>query len=242
MPRLRSSIASLAAVLFAIPFTRAVSQVAIPVPQPAISLSTNAEVKVSPDRATIRISVQTRATTAAAAGADNAAKQNSVLSALRKLGLSNEQLSTTDYNVTPTYRYEQNKEPAITGYEVTNTIVADIRDITMVGKVLDAALANGANVISSLNFYASNTAAARAKAITDAITKSRAEADVAARAAGGTIGSLLELSVSGEPSNEPRPVMMYSRGAAAKEDTSINPGQQSIIVNVSTRWSFVAMK
>jgi uncharacterized protein YggE len=205
---------------------------------PSISLSTNSEVKVTPDRATIRISVQTRAATAAAAATANATKQNAVLSALRKLGLTNEQLSTTDYNVNPTYRYEQNKEPQITGYEVTNTIVAEIRDITMVGKVLDAALGAGANLISSLNFYASNTDQARAKAITEAITKARAEADVAARAAGGSISGLLDLSVSGEqPPGAPVP--MYARGVTAqKMDTSINPGQQSVIVNVSTRWLF----
>jgi uncharacterized protein YggE len=235
-----SSLLSIAT-LAALPYMPAAGQGMPPVPPPSISLSTVSEVKVTPDRATIRISVQTRGATAAAAGAENATKQSSVLSALRKLGLSNEQLSTSDYNVNPIYRYEENKEPAITGYEVTNTVVAEVRDISLVGKVLDAALGNGANLISSLNFYASNTAAARQKAITEAIAKSKIEAEVAARAAGGSVGGLLELSISGESINEPRPPIFYSRGAMnAKADTPINPGQQSVNVTVSIRWLYSA--
>ena len=66
---------------------------------PQIAVTGRGEIKVSPDRATIQISVQTRAATAAAAAAENATKQQSVLSALRALGFTNDQLSTVNYNV-----------------------------------------------------------------------------------------------------------------------------------------------
>src|SRR4051812_19878212 len=79
------------------------------------------EVKVSPDRATIQISVQTRAATAAAAGVANATRQKAVFDALRKLGLGDDQLSTANYNVYPEQRYEANRNPVITGYVATNT-------------------------------------------------------------------------------------------------------------------------
>ena len=61
---------------------------------PQIAVTGRGEVKVSPDRATIQVSVQTRAATAAAAASENATKQQSVLTALRALGLENDQLST----------------------------------------------------------------------------------------------------------------------------------------------------
>src|SRR6476469_11123871 len=105
------------------------------------------ETKISPDRATIQISVQTRAATAAAASADNANKQQSVLAALRALGLGNDQLSTINYNVYPEQRYDQGKEPVIVAYNVTNTIMVDVRKLNQVGPVIDAALAHGANMI-----------------------------------------------------------------------------------------------
>lgn len=210
-------------------------------PSPMISGSASSEVKFVPDRATVRISVQTRATTAAAAATENAKKQSAVLASLRSLGLPDEQLSTTDYNVSPEYRYEQNKSPVLIGYTVTNTILADVRDLKLLGKVLDASLSNGANMISSLDFYASNTDAARQKAVGDAVTKARAEAEVAARAAGGKLGGLISLNINGgspmPPS--PRPMMMAARVAEAPPPTPINPGEQSLTVTVYASWKFV---
>ncbi|MDP9201802.1 MAG: SIMPL domain-containing protein [Gemmatimonadota bacterium] len=197
------------------------------------------EVKVSPDRATIQISVQTRAPTAAAAAAENANKQQAVLTALRVLDLGNDQLSTINYNVYPEQRYEQGKEPVIVAYNVTNTILAEVRKLTQVGPVIDAALSHGANMITSLQFYASNTEAARRAAITTAIEKARADAEAAAKAARGTLGTLLELNVSAYSPPPPRPMMMAVRKEVAQADTPINPGEETLAVEVSTRWRFL---
>ena len=210
-------------------------------PIPQISVVGRGEIKVSPDRATIQISVQTRAVTAAAAAAENATKQQSVLSALKALGLTDDQLSTVNYNVYPEQRYEQGKEPIIVAYNVTNTILVDVRKLTQVGPVIDAALAHGANMITSLQFYASNTEAARRSAIASAIDKARADAEAAARAAHGSLGSLLEVSVGSYSPPPPRPMMMARAmaGGTAQADTPINPGDETLSVEVSTRWRFL---
>src|SRR5207253_8415100 len=162
---------------------------------PQIAVSGRGEIKVSPDRATLQISVQTRAATAAAAAAaENATKQQSVLSALRALSFTNDQLSTVNYNVYPEQRYDPGKEPEIVAYNVTNTVLVDVRKLSQVGPAIDAALSHGANMITSLQFYASNTEAARRTAIGTAIEKARADAEADARAAGGSLGSLLEIN------------------------------------------------
>ena len=204
---------------------------------PQIAVTGRGEIKVSPDRATIQISVQTHAATAAAAAAENANKQQAVLAALRTLGLANDQLSTINYNVYPEQRYEQGKEPVIVAYNVTNTILADVRKLSQVGPVIDAALSHGANMISSLQFYASNTEVARRTAIATAIEKARADADAAAKAAHGTLGTLLEISIGSYSPPPPRPMMMMAKQAQA--DTPINPGEETLSVEVSTRWRFV---
>src|SRR5688500_13018037 len=165
------------------------------VPIPQISVAAQHEVKVSPDRATIQISVQTRAATAAAAATQNATTLQPVLAALRAIGLTNDQLSTVNYNVHPDYVHREGKEPQISGYNVTNTIVADIRQLSQVGRVIDAALSSGANMMTSLQFYASNTEEARRTAIAAAIGTARADAQAAAAAAGGSIGQLLDSSI-----------------------------------------------
>lgn len=206
---------------------------------PQIVVSGRGEVKISPDRATIQISVQTRAATAAAAAAENANKTQAVLTALQALGLGNDQLSTINYNVNPEQRYEPNKEPTVVGYTVTNTVLAEVRRLNQVGPVIDAALSRGANMITSLNFFASNTEATRRTAIAAAIEKARADAEAAARAARGTLGALLEINI-GAYSPPIQPMMMaMKREMSAQADTPINPGQDTLTVDVTTRWTFI---
>lgn len=211
-------------------------------PKPFIYVSSSATVKVEPDRARISIAVQTRHETAASAATENARKQTAVLKALRGLGLTDKQLRTANYNVSPSYRYEQNRDPILTGYTVNNTIIVEITDIEIVGKAIDVALANGANSISSLEFYASNTDEARLTAIQEATAKARREAQTAAEAAGGRLGGLLESNIQADRPYIPG--IQYARVAAMasadQESTPINPAEQSIIVTVNTRWEYIA--
>lgn len=206
---------------------------------PQILVVGRGEVKVTPDKATIQVSVQTRAATAAAAAAENATKQQAVLNALKALGLGSDQLSTMNYNVYPEQRYVEGKEPQIVGYNVTNTILVEVRKLNQVGPVIDAALAHGANMITSLQFSASNTDSARRTAIGLAIEKARADAEAAAKAARGSLGTLLEINVGAYSPVPPRPmVMMRAVAGSAQSDTPINPGEDTITVEVTTRWRF----
>lgn len=212
-------------------------------PIPQISVTSRGEVKVVPDRANIQISVQTRAATADAAAAENARKQKAVIDALRALKIDAKDIATTGYNVYPEQRYEPNKEPVIVGYNVTNTLSVELKSVDLVGRAIDAALANGANMINSLQFYASNTDAARQEAIAIAVRKARSDADAAARAAGGTITGLLEINVGSYYAPPPRPVELRAKGAMATTgavDTPITAGDQTVAVDISTRWLFSA--
>jgi uncharacterized protein YggE len=209
---------------------------------PQISIASRAEVKVVPDRASIQISVQTRAETAAAAASENARKQKAVIDAIRALNIDARDISTSGYNVYPEQRYEPNKEPVVVGYNVTNTVAVDLKSVSLVGPVIDAALAKGANMINSLQFYASNTDEARREAIAIAIRKARADADAAARAAGGTILGLLEINIGAFYAPPPRPIELRAKGAMVGQaaDTPISAGEQAVSVEVNTRWQFAA--
>lgn len=207
---------------------------------PQISVSARGEIRVAPDRATIQISVQTKAATAAAAASENATKQKAVFDAIRALGLDSDQLSTINYSVFPERRYEPNREPVITGYNVTNTLLVDVKKLSQVGPVIDAALSKGANMITSLQFYASNTEDARRTAIASAVRKARLDAESAAVAAGGSVGGLLEVSVGAYSPPPPRPMIMARAAVAGGQaDTTINPGEETLSVDVNTRWRFI---
>jgi uncharacterized protein YggE len=207
---------------------------------PEISIASHGEAKVAPDRATIQISVQTRAATAAAAASENATKQAAVIAAIRALGIGADQISTTGYNVYPEQRYEPNREPTTVGYNVTNTVSVDVRKLDQIGPVIDAALSKGANMISSLQFYASNTDEARRSAITSAVQKGRLDAEAAARAAGGSLGALIEINVGVQP--QPRPIIMARTTAMQSSEaapTPISPGDQTVAVDITARWRFI---
>jgi len=211
-------------------------------PVSQISVAARGEIRVVPDRATIQISVQTRASTAAAAASENASKQKAFFDALRVLGFESDQLSTVNYNVFPEQRYEPNKEPMVIGYNVTNTLLVDVKKLSQVGLVIDAALSRGANMIISLQFYASNTEDARRTAIATAVRKARLDAEAATTAAGGSVGALLEVTIGAYYAPPPRPMVMMERAqvTGAEVNTLINPGEQTLSVDVNTRWRFVS--
>lgn len=211
-----------------------------PVPPPSLNVGARGEIKVSPDRATVHIAVETKAENAAAAASENARIQQRVIAAIRAVGVPNDQISTIQYNVFPDYRYERDREPRLVGYRVTNTVVVELRQLDRVGPVLDAALGAGANMITSLHFYASNTETARREAIARAIQTARGDAEAMARAAGGTLGPLMEAHVGAYYAPPPPPPMARMEAqAAAPMDTPINPGQQTVAVDVQTRWRYL---
>ena len=110
------------------------------------------------------------------------------------------------------------------------------------GAIVDAALGAGANMISSLSFFASSIADARREAISAAVASARADAEAMARAAGGSLGALVELSTGG-PTIPPRPMYEMARfdiRSAQAEPTPVNPGQQTVTVIVTARWQFTA--
>ena len=230
----------LALMLISAPVSGQQSAISAPIPQ--IVATARGEVKVVPDRANIQISVQTRGVTAAAAAAENARKQKGVMDALRALGVDAKDIATSGYNVYPEQRYEPNKEPVIVGYNVINTLAVELKSISMVGPAIDAALDKGANMINSLQFFASNTEAARQEAIAMAVRKARSDADAAAKAAGGSITGVLEITVGSYYAPVPRPMELRVKGAIASQaaDTPISAGDQTVAVDVTTRWQFSA--
>lgn len=208
---------------------------------PVLSSSGQGEAKVTPDRASVMLNVQTRGTTAAAAASENASKTQAVLDAVGRLGLSRDQLSTEGYTVYPEMQYDKTGgSPRVSGYVVTNTVRAETRRPEQAGAIVDAALGAGANMVNGLSFYASSIDEARRQAVASAVTSARADAEAMARAAGGTLGPLLELSTGG-PTVPPRPMYemaMRSKAAVQAEPTPVSPGQQTVTVFVTAKWRF----
>jgi Uncharacterized conserved protein len=213
----------------------------MPPPSSRIMTSGEGQTRVTPDRATVLIGVQTHALTAAVAGADNARRQKAILDTLKALGIPPDQLMTQNYSVSPEMRYDPNgSNPKVTGYIVSNTVRVELKKMEQVGPVIDASLAKGANQIAGVQFSVSNIAEVRRTALADAVRSARADAEVLAKAAGGSLGPLLEMTSSG---SSPRPMMaqMQMRGAeaAGEVSTPVEAGEQIITASVSATWQFI---
>lgn len=210
---------------------------AVPVAPPQIVVSASGEVRIQPDRATIMVSVETRGATAAAASAENAKRLRSVSEALRtKIGPS-DLLSTVGYSVTSDDRFDAGQRKTV-GYITRNTVVLETQTIDKVGSYIDVALSSGANLISGLRFWSSSIDKARREALAIAVASARADAESMAKAAGGSLGSLLELQATSTNG----PIVMEAMAMRAVAETPILPSQQTVSASITGRWSYVSSK
>ncbi|MGH7616415.1 MAG: SIMPL domain-containing protein [Gemmatimonadaceae bacterium] len=209
---------------------------------PQVVVTGSGEARISPDRATVMLGVQSRAATVSAASADNSRRLRAILDTLKAMGLTNEQLATVNYSVSPEMQYSPTggQPPRVIGYVVTNSIRADVHRLDDVGGVIDASLSKGANEVSSLQFYSSKADSTRRVAMTAAVADARTQAEVLARAAGGSLGPLIELSSTQEAIRPIPQPMMRVAATAAPVRTPIEAGEQTVTATVTVRWTFVS--
>jgi uncharacterized protein YggE len=223
--------------------------VAVPAPelspsalQPEITASGRGEVRLAPTYAALIVNVGTRAKTAVEAATQNAEKVAAVLKALKASGLSDKDITTAGYNLQQDYDYGPDRRPEPSGFSANTSIRAEIRRLDNLGRVIDAAIAGGATGISGVQYFASNTEEARRSAMAQAVREAKTDADVLARAAGGSLGRLIALNSGGVNQPFPREMMMAGGNVmvrSAGAPTNIVPAELNVIAMVSGRWEFI---
>lgn len=209
-------------------------------PPPQVSVQARGEVQVAPDHARAQIGIETQAKTAAAAAAENNRKQTAILASIRALGVPAAAITTLNYSVSPEQRYDDKlKRTVLDGYRVSNIVQVETDKLEQAGPIIDAGLSNGANRVAGLEFYVKDVAKARDIALAQAVESARRQADVVAKAAGGQIAELLEISVNEFERPMPRAVMaMAKMSSADASPTPLSEGTTTVAVSVSTRWRF----
>jgi uncharacterized protein YggE len=208
---------------------------------PQIFTTATAEIELKPDRATLVFTVESRGATAAKAGNETARKARAVLDTLRMLGVAADQLTTASVEISPEYVYPgQNQPPRVSGYVARNSVHVEILRLEQAGALIDAGLAKDATGIGSLTFASSKSNEARRQAIELAVLKAKTEAEAMAKAAGGALGGLIELSA--QPSYQrPMPQQMALKSMSAArgdEQMPISPGQLTVSATVTGRWGY----
>ena len=194
---------------------------------PTLTMNGFGVARMAPDMAEVTLGVITEARDAVKAHADNAAQARQVQSALKALGIAERDIQTTRYDFSPIYDVKDNGRSVTTGYTVTNAVVVKVRNLTDVGKVIDTALANGANRVDSIEFSASDPSAAKDAALADAARDARSKADAVARALGVRIVRILNVhaDTQSHTSHNYMPMMMANEAYDAA--TPITTGELS---------------
>lgn len=195
-----------------------------------------------PDLAVFNAGVATSGKTAGEAMSANAAQMTRVIAALKRAGIAERDIQTSNISLNPVYAQQQPRpmgsiepeEARIIGYQANNQVTVRQRNLGEFGKVIDALVAAGANQVNGPSFEVDDSDAALDQARTDALKKARARADLYARATGLKVVRVLSISESG--GYVPRGPVMYRMDAAASAAPPIMAGEVSLQANVTVQY------
>jgi len=206
-----------------------------------------------PDTGVVNLGVtQTSATVADAQSKTNKISSK-IIEDIKKLGISEKDIKTTNYSVTPNYSTNPRlllpdqpqtmmypvpggSEQQIIGYTVTQNLKIDVKQMDKINKVVDTATAAGANLVGQVGFSFSDEMKTKLenKAREDAIKEAKQKAQNLAGFSGIRLGKLINVVES----NQIWPwrmmeTSMKSSGQDLQPPTNITPGENTISITVT---------
>jgi uncharacterized protein YggE len=203
-----------------------------------LNLSAHGESRVAPDMATISLGVQNTAPTAAQAIRDNANKMTRVIAALKKAGLADREIQTSNLSLNPQYVYQENLPPRLTGYQASNQVTVTVHDLRRVGEMVDATVNAGADTVGGISFGIDDPTQAEDAARLEAVAAIRARAELYAKAMGYRVSRLVTMSEGGGYNPVPPPMPMYATAMKREMDSStpVSPGEMKVRIEVSATY------
>ena len=206
-----------------------------------LSISAEGRTNRAPDLATFSAGVSSSGKTAGEALARNSADMARVIAALKRAGIADKDIQTSNLSLNPVYA-DMSRQPVnpleqvvppIIGYQVNNTVNVRQRKLEDFGKVIDTLVTAGANQVNGPNFQVDDQDSALDEARTAAMHKARERAMLYARASGLRVVRILTISESG--GYAPQPPIMYARAAMADMASAppVAAGEVSLTMNVS---------
>jgi hypothetical protein len=194
-----------------------------------------ASVEAQPDTVVVTLAVVTQNASASEAQAENAARTDAVLRAVRAAAGVRE-VKTSGYSLQPQYAYKEGAPPTVTGYIVRNAVHVTLGDVRQTGAVIDAGSRAGANTVEGLAFLLRDDAQARQRALAGATREALAKARIVAQTLGGSLLRVVEVQEAGA-FRPPVPVYSgeFSRSAGiaqAAAPTPVEPGSLEIRAQV----------
>ena len=203
-------------------------------PEHTITVGGVGKVTVTPDLAHVQLGVQILKPTAKAARDAAATAMSGVVAAVKKLGVADKDIQTTQVSLAAVYDYPANGSRVLRGYQLTNQVAVTVRDLSQLSDVVDNAVSAGATSVDGISFDVADRTALEAQARVAAAKDARAKADVYAQALGLAITGVASVSeqVSTPVWYAPSYSNMAAGGAADKVATPVQPGSTDVTINV----------
>ncbi len=157
-------------------------------------------ITLEPDLVLLNIGVETMADTVAIARGDAAEAMAAIVDAVKSRGLNDTDIQTVSFNIWPRYEYPEvlvdgsrTRKQTLVGYTVSNTASIKVREIDVVGEIIDDVTAAGGDStrINGINFTIEDTGGymeqLREDAVNDAIAKAEQFADLTGVIVGGLV-------------------------------------------------------
>jgi uncharacterized protein YggE len=207
-------------------------------PPPQLNVSAQGSTKSEPDQAVLNLAVETAAPTARAAAQGNATKMDALVTSMKALGISGPNIRTISYDLQPEYSYPkpgENNPPQITGYRAINAVQVVVDTIARAGKIIDAAVATGANRMNGISFQLRDPESARLEALKDAVRSARAQAEAVAQALGQHLGQVLTVTANYQSVRPPSPMPMMALMKVSSEQapTPVEGGEIEVQASVN---------
>ncbi len=190
--------------------------------QNTISVSGTGEATAVPNSARFTVEVQHEAEAVTEAQNQSTEAINEIINYLQDAGVQEENIKTTDYNISPQYEYEEadgevrrppSGERQLAGYEVSQRLEVTTDDTDQAGELLSGVGERGADSVSSLSFVVDDENALQRTARLNAIADARENARQLAQALGVELTGVVGYSQSGGA----RP-LQYERAEMTADD------------------------
>jgi uncharacterized protein len=214
------------------------TQVNITATNPVIDLTVTETVETKPDIATFSTGVQTMAPTASEAVRLNNVQMASVVARLKKLGIADKDIQTTQINLNQQFDYN-NGQQLFKGYQASNMVNAKLRDLKKLSAFLDALAVDGATNFNGPTFGVDDDSSFKDAARDKVWATAMARAKTMARKAGyADIRVLRVEEVDNQGGGYPMPMMVRAMDVSEKS-TPIAPGELSIGTTLSFTFEMV---
>jgi uncharacterized protein len=204
--------------------------------QQSVGLWVSGEGKVSavPDIASLSLGVEVQKKTLTEAQQQAATSMSAVMSVLKSNNVADVDIQTQEYSITPVWQYNSNNgSQTLIGYKVDNNIIAKIRNLNNVGKIIDAAATAAGNDIriNGISFSIDNTASLNKQARDLALKDAMAKAQQIAATTGVKLGNAIYIAETSP--TVPFATPSFAQGAvSAPVTTPISSGTLEITIDV----------